>query len=1050
MKYLANSSTKIKLMEETKKIRSKKEEDEYVKDYINNNIKNIEDVEMHVEKMNKEIVELDKAINDKVENHVLSKNEYEEKLKSIKEKMKLINNKMEQVDKKTEESEDILIKLCKDIKKLDIGKKNVTETIIILKRIVMVITAISNLKKKALKRDYKDCISLVSVIKLMLTHISDLKTNNKLSSLYNDANILFDDLKHQIMEDIDLIYDSDVHIENNIVILSEFSYDSISFSNYSSINNLNSDIPSGSSNNRSSHNSSTHNSQSHNGLSNDKDKMNINLFDACNCLYHLNPNFVNSVAKKFTTFFLEKYVLIFENQVNTLESIDRRLAWLKRSLNNYENTYAHIFPRIYNIPYYIVSKFCSITKNHIVKIMSSSMEEMNPVSIIQTVIKVINFENFLTKNITFFTEENGVSYDSYSSLEFPFPELIIQKELTQMDCNKCANDDLNEHSHMKKSKESFLSFAMHNIIKNISKEGTNNKQIEEVEKKGKEAKFASGNTINYDMHEGAVKNDFPHNGRDVSKSTTPISIPIENTSNYSSNKIETNNNLVNSTKERSRCHAKVPNEQNGESREKEQKGQNFIGIISCVFDSYLCSWLKYEEKKILMKYENIISDENKEDIFDITRDNETKVQNFVKDTFDDIKNFLNKNKYIPEINFEIMGEKHTVYKSAYKIFYLYKSYVNMILLFSNCQTLYDFVMFFKTLLLKYSEELNTRTIKEIKEENKIQNFKLLSILINTSYYVEQTINEANENIIKDIDPIFMEKISLKDEEKLFLNIKTNCIKVIISYIQKKINNIISNNSIVNIYDINHLQEKSSYILEMENFLHKYFIFFKKIFNDTYLTYLFEKTTTLIIQQFHHTIFSFKFMTNITAQQLLLDCYEIQKVLLKIPLEASSKKKGPNDEKNRTAINDGEYTGNTMNENVDEYVGENVGENGGEKRKQQISIPSNMLTLNTDIDDCFIPQTYFNYVKKHMNKIELLIKIFLSNIYDMNSFNLLLTENNNICTIQEIEKILSLKENKGENIPNEINLHKNYVHDIKERGIKAAEEVKFFFNKITSI
>ncbi|EUD65332.1 hypothetical protein C922_04275 [Plasmodium inui San Antonio 1] len=852
--------------------------DAFVQEYINSNIAKIEDVEIHVEKMNREIMELDKTISEKVESHILSQNEYDQKLRHIKEKMKIINSQMEQVDKKTEESEHILVKLCKDIKKLDIGKKNVTETIIIMKRIVMVITAISSLKKKALKREYSGCIPLVSVIKEMLIHISDLRTNEKLRKLYEDANILFDDIKNQISEDIDLVYDPDVHIEKDLIIVNEANHV-------------------------------------------EGDKMSINLFDACNCLYHLDQKSVSSVVKKFSNFFLEKYIIIFENQANNLEGIDRRMAWLKRALNTYEHVYAHIFPPVYNMPYHVVCKFCSLTKKHIVKIMSSSIDDMNPVSLIQTVIKVINFENFLTKNVTFFIEKRTTSHDAYSSLEFPFPELIMRRELAPG--------------------------------------GGGSKGEGPSPAEGEQRKDQMDNT--------------------KGEGDPPIRAAHDDTNSHAP--------------------------------------QNFKGVISCAFDSYLCSWLKYEEKKILQKFENIINDENK-DPLEVGVHTKCKLSSSEKDPLLDVNKILKKKEKTPLVDPEMVEEQHTVYKSAYKMFYLYKSYINMILQFSDCQTLYDFVTFFKTLLLKYSEELNRRIVKDVKEENKNQHFKLLSVIINTSYYVEQTMNEAFENLVKVIDPIFKDKICFKEEEQQFLQIKTKCIKGIIVFVEKKINSIISNKEIANLFDPNDVQEKTPYITNMDLFLREYFSFFKKIFNETYLLYLLEKTTTLIIQQFYHTIFSFHFMTNVTAEQLLLDCHEIEKILFQTAVLLNTRK----------------------------------GEQHTDAVPHRTAIVASAATWAAADDECIIPQTYFNYVKNQTNKIKFLIKIFISNIYDMNSFNMLLTENNNICTIEEIEKILSLKQDDTgvKASPREPSQNKNYVHDIKERGMKAAEEVKIFFNKITSM
>ncbi|CAD2096557.1 vacuolar protein sorting-associated protein 53, putative [Plasmodium vinckei] len=936
MKSLNQVINKMNKKEETtEKKTDEDDEADFVANYINNNIKNIEDAEMSLDKMGKEIYELDRVMDETIENHVLKTNEYEIKFENIKKKMKIITSSVENVDKQAEEGAEILTNLCSDIKRLDIGKCNVTEVILILKRIAMIITAITSLKKKAIKREYKDCMYLVYIIKNMFSYIYNLKESNptnaenqtftnsinKLNILYNDINILFDELKQQIVEDIDLIYDPDIHVEKNIIYLSDNNFEI---------------------------------------KEKDKDcKIAINLFDACNCLYELNPNYINNIVKKFVHFFLEKYILIFSNHNNTFESIDRRLAWLKRALNNYKNVYAYIFPDYFNVQFYIVLKFCSITKKHIIKIISYSMEEINPASLIQTVIKIINFETFLIKNISLVSPPDDLSLDNFNFIESPFPEML-QKVSSS---NKCSSPT-NIHNQVSDTNE------------NVKKD---------------EARIP-------------CKSSTQH-------SLTPNTIA------------KTRHNNVNMSSEM--CDS--------------ENEHTFKGIISCVFDSYLCSWLKYEEKKILDKYENIINEENKE-INENRKKEDDKViiEQFEKTEFNNIKSFINQNEYdnrnISD-NFEtILEGKNNIYKSAYKIFYLYKSYINMISQFSNCKTLFDFFTFFKSLLTKYSEELNSRVIDKIIPQNKINNLFLISKIINTCYYVEQTMGEAYENLIHIISPLFIEKINFKEQDKLFLNIKTKCIKIIISFMNDQIDKIIRT-SIINIYDITQLKKISPYIINLKNFLQKYFLFFNYIFNETHLIYLLEKTTALIIDIFFQTIFSLSSITNVTAQQLLLDCSAIKKILYRIPNVLTNLEDLKMDKENELTQDE-----NSCNP-IDQVI--------------------NFNEDDTEIDtsQSLIPKTYYNYVKKKINKIQFLIKLFISNTLDVNTFNLLLAQNNNICTIHEIEKMLSLREDKHEHTQtdtnndtsNDTNHDTNkYISDIKKRGIHAAEEIKFFFSKITTI
>ncbi|SOV22050.1 vacuolar protein sorting-associated protein 53, putative [Plasmodium sp. DRC-Itaito] len=1001
---------------EENKIYANEEDEKFVNNYINENIINLKSVDNYLEKMDNKIKELDENINDRVQKYILMKNEYEKLFKSIKERTKLINNIINDIDKKTEKNEDALIILCKDIKKLDTGKQNVTQTIILLKRIVILITSISKLKKKAIKREYKDCIYLIHIIKEMLTHFSDLKTNNKLRNIYHETKILFKDLKNQIKEDINLIYDPHILIEKNMVILNDHLIP-IEKNNHDSINNNKKDDIDNNNNNN--NNNNNHNHNNHNNHNNNHHHNNhhsyirINLFDACNCLYYLNSSLIKKVSKKFTNFFLEKFIFIFKNQAHTLDSIDRRISWIKRALNNYDNVYSHIFPSIYNIPFHIVTKFCLITQKHVLKIMSSSIEHTNnPTDLIKTVINVINFENFLNKNIKYYSSNEIPTIHDYSSLDLPFPELLIQKSLLKKEIEKeNMNADL---SSIKKNK---------NYITNEDQQKVLNLSVHNHNEPSEQMKFLDKNKNTQLINNYLYMEDI--------------------TSNQDENNIiftHNNNNMMNT------C----------------QSVKNFKGAISCSFDSFLCNWLKCEEKKILNKFESIINEQKEDYISDIKNYKCIKdianidfnnfdineINNINLDTSNNTYYYNNKDIKIIEQN---IYNNDNVYKSSYSIFHLYKNYINMIVLFSKCQTLYDFILFFKTLLFKYSEELNKRIIEKIQESQEIEHIKLLSILINTCSYINGQMNEAYEQLKTNMDPSYFIYISFKDEEKYFLNIKTKCIKNIILYIKEKIKNIISNITIVNIYDINNICEKSIYMNNIKKLLYQYFSFFKNIFDNTCLTYLLEKTTTLIIQQFYDTIFSFTYITNITAQQLLLDSYEMQKVLFRM----TDILNGTNKSKQKTQkINQHKNYDKLQSENI--QTGNNITSKENTTNKnllplQEINLLSEShINIEYTEDQTIIPQTYYNYVTSRLNKIQFLLKIFLSNIYDINAFNLLLTENNNICNIEEIEKILTMKYDQDKYLEEDNKINKDYMLDIKKTGIRAAEELKNFISKMTHL
>lgn len=54
-----------------------------------------------------------------------------------------------------------------------------------------------------------------------------------------------------------------------------------------------------------------------------------------------------------------------------LESIEKRFVWFSRSLNDFKNKYAEIFPHHWGILCFIVNEFCGETSIHVSEILPS-------------------------------------------------------------------------------------------------------------------------------------------------------------------------------------------------------------------------------------------------------------------------------------------------------------------------------------------------------------------------------------------------------------------------------------------------------------------------------------------------------------------------------------------------------------------------------------------------------------------------------------------------------------------------------------------------------
>lgn len=90
--------------------------------------------------------------------------------------------------------------------------------------------------------------------------------------------------------------------------------------------------------------------------------------------------------------------MFHENQdISWLDKIDKRYAWIKRHLLDFENKYGTIFPESWEVSERIVVEFCNITKSELSKIMSRRRTEIDVKLLLFAINKTSQFEDLLGK-----------------------------------------------------------------------------------------------------------------------------------------------------------------------------------------------------------------------------------------------------------------------------------------------------------------------------------------------------------------------------------------------------------------------------------------------------------------------------------------------------------------------------------------------------------------------------------------------------------------------------------------------------------------------------
>ena len=93
--------------------------------------------------------------------------------------------------------------------------------------------------------------------------------------------------------------------------------------------------------------------------------------------------------------------MFHENQdISWLDKIDKRYAWIKRHLLDFEEKYGNVFPENWEVSERIVVEFCSITKAELSKIISRRRTEIDVKLLLFAINKTSQFEDLLGKRFS--------------------------------------------------------------------------------------------------------------------------------------------------------------------------------------------------------------------------------------------------------------------------------------------------------------------------------------------------------------------------------------------------------------------------------------------------------------------------------------------------------------------------------------------------------------------------------------------------------------------------------------------------------------------------
>ncbi|CAK5281328.1 unnamed protein product [Mycena citricolor] len=271
----------------------------------------------------------------------LKKNQDPARMHLIQEMISELFGKMATIREKATESEAVVRNITQDIQVLDLAKRNLILSMTTLKRLQMLVNALTQLEDYIKERKYADVAQSLAAVKQISASFKQYTSIKRISQVWTRIQEMQGEIRAALDKDFDDFYLQDPARPVKPSLIA----------------------------------------------------------DACQVVDVLGPDVRAQTIERYVSIELKEYRRIFRtaDEAGQLDNISRRFAWFRRCLQTHEAEQGRVFPAEWKVGWFLLSRFAEVTREDLTGLLSKMGTALSVKTLLDNLQLTADFELSMAK-----------------------------------------------------------------------------------------------------------------------------------------------------------------------------------------------------------------------------------------------------------------------------------------------------------------------------------------------------------------------------------------------------------------------------------------------------------------------------------------------------------------------------------------------------------------------------------------------------------------------------------------------------------------------------